>query len=419
MRIALTKKTVATVLPKDRPYELRDAQVRGLLLRVQPSGYKAWIVTWAHGKRRTLGSTDHISLDQARDIARKVMAEYVQSGLPNIAKPELPRITLRAYLDDHYALWAKTELKRADDALRRIEQAFADLLPMTLKDINAKVIERWWVTRLKDTVRPGARQTITKATASRNLATLRSALSKAVKWGMLEANPVTEAALKVSKPRSVVRFLSPAEEHSLRAALTSRDYAVSLARKSGNRWRADRKRALLPEIPTGAYADHLHPLVLLAMNTGLRKGELLSLDWSDINMQARLLTVRPEHAKSGRQRHVPLNGEAMTVLRQWVSQSTGNGAVFGVAGMKSSWEKLLIDAKIINFRFHDLRHHFASKLVMAGVDLNTVRELLGHADLTMTLRYAHLAPEHLAAAVAKLTYGQPRPASAPQFGEPR
>ncbi|HED4874644.1 TPA: DUF4102 domain-containing protein [Stenotrophomonas maltophilia] len=147
MRIALTKKTVATVLPKDRPYELRDAQVRGLLLRVQPSGHKAWIVTWTHGKRRTLGSTEHVSLDQARDIARKVVAEYVQSGLPNIAKPELPRITLRAYLDDHYALWAKTELKRADDALRRIEQAFADLLPMTLKDINAKVIERWWVTR--------------------------------------------------------------------------------------------------------------------------------------------------------------------------------------------------------------------------------------------------------------------------------
>lgn len=91
MRIALTKKTVATVIPKDRPYELRDAQVRGLLLRVQPSGHKAWIVTWTHGKRRTLGSTEHVPLDQARDIARKVVAEYVQSGFTQHRKARAPK----------------------------------------------------------------------------------------------------------------------------------------------------------------------------------------------------------------------------------------------------------------------------------------------------------------------------------------
>ena len=73
-----------------------------------------------------------------------------------------------------------------------------------------------------------------------------------------------------------------------------------------------------------------------------------------------------------------------------------------LADVKSAWLPLVDAAKVRAFRFHDFRHTFASKLVMAGVDLNTVRELLGHADLKMTLRYAHLAPEHKAAAVAKL-----------------
>jgi integrase len=208
--------------------------------------------------------------------------------------------------------------------------------------------------------------------------------------------------MTAAKPRSVVRFLSPAEEQRLRATLTARDLDHAAARMSANEWRAARNRPLFPNVPKGAYADHLTPVVLLAMNTGLRKGELLALDWSDINLQARMLTVRPENAKSGKQRHVPLNIEAMTVLRKWASQAGDSGSVFGIASVKTSWDTLLTTAQIENFRFHDLRHHFASRLVMAGVDLNTVRELLGHADLTMTLRYAHLAPEHLAAAVEKL-----------------
>jgi integrase len=153
------------------------------------------------------------------------------------------------------------------------------------------------------------------------------------------------------------------------------------------------------------FADHLEPIVLLAMNTGMRRGEILSLRWENVSFETKTLTVLFEHAKSGKTRHIPQNGEAMRTLQAWQADTDGNGIVFKDANGKAmtdigkGWDKLLEDAGITNFRFHDLRHHFASKLVMASVDLNTVRELLGHGDLAMTLRYAHLAPEQKAAAV--------------------
>lgn len=151
------------------------------------------------------------------------------------------------------------------------------------------------------------------------------------------------------------------------------------------------------------------------MNTGLRHGELFSLRWSNIDLEHRNLTVAGSYAKSGTTRQIPLNDEAVELLKQWQSQMVqDSGFVFTgkvgsrVNNARKAWQKLLQDAGIEHFRWHDLRHHFASKLVMAGVDLNTVRELLGHSTITMTLRYAHLAPEHKAAAVARIASGTSR-----------
>jgi len=235
------------------------------------------------------------------------------------------------------------------------------------------------------------------------LAALRAALSKAIDWKLLDVNPLLGLKNKTIESRKIIRYLIPAEEARLRSALAERDQRGVNARASGNAWRAERKKALLQVIPESGYCDHLTPVVLLAINTGLRRAELLSLTWNDIDFNAKIITVRAEQAKSGRQRHVPLNSEAKTVLTNWREQCSDTSNVFQPNDIKSSWVNLLDQAKIRSFRFHDLRHHFASRLVTKGVDLNTVRELLGHADIKMTLRYAHLAPDHLAAAVAKLS----------------
>jgi integrase len=138
------------------------------------------------------------------------------------------------------------------------------------------------------------------------------------------------------------------------------------------------------------------------MNTGLRRGEVVKLRWGSVDFNRRLLTVEGRNAKNRQTRHVPLNNEAVCVLRNWREQAGTGARIFDVVGFQTAWETVLKRARISNFRWHDLRHHFASRLVQNGVPLNTVRDLLGHGSVGMSLRYAHLAPDQRREAVAKL-----------------
>jgi len=192
-----------------------------------------------------------------------------------------------------------------------------------------------------------------------------------------------------------IRFLSVPEGQSLRRAMSRRDDEARASRTSGNLWRTGRDYGVLPDIPKKGFADSLTPAVLVSLNTGLRRGELTSLNWTDIDLAGKRLTVRAGYAKSGKARHIPLNREALDALKRWHRQNPGL-KVFPISDAKRAWSALLAEAKIAHFQWQDLRHDFAARLVIAGVDLDTVRELLGHSGIKAIWRYAHLAPKHKA-----------------------
>ncbi|HTT07404.1 MAG TPA: site-specific integrase [Gammaproteobacteria bacterium] len=163
---------------------------------------------------------------------------------------------------------------------------------------------------------------------------------------------------------------------------------------------------------------HLSDFIRLALNTGCRRGELLKLEWSRVDLKRNLIHLDGSHTKTGRRRSVPLNSMALEVLssraRFREKYCPDNPWVFAhkdgkrIQSVKKSFASACRKAGITNFRVHDLRHTCAAWLVSAGVPLPEVRDLLGHSTVRMTERYAHLAPENVRAAVARLENMQSR-----------
>jgi integrase len=380
----LTNTLVSKVKPGAKPYEIRDAGLKGLILRVQPSGAITYYFEYRRGKRMLVGPADALSPEQARDIARDIEHEYRKGEDPIEKRKRLQAQSYTQFLDDIYQPYLSTKLRNGvnnsenvTETIAILKRGFREFDGLQLTDITPLLIEKWRQRRHSEG--------ISAARIKRQMNDLRACLNRAVTWGALASNPLDEIESTKLDTSAKVRYLSPDEEVRLRQSLSVRQ----------------------------TYADHIKPAVLLSLNTGLRQGELLKLKWSDIDLDLKNLTVRGEGSKSGQTRHIPLNEEALMELRRWKDQpgvksltyvfADANGQPF--RNMRTSWEGVLLEAGISDFRWHDLRHDFASKLVMAGVDLNTLRELLGHSDYKMTLRYAHLAPKHKQDAVNRLSNG--------------
>jgi integrase len=400
MKQKITARTLASLETTGKEYEVHDTTVPGLFIRVTAAGAKSYVVTWARGRKKTLGRVGVLTLDQAQQEALQYLSEARTHGEPLAVTQGRRGVgipTLDSFLDDQFEPWALTHHKDGASGVQDIRSGFKDLLKLRLDEIDVRRVERLrsgWLAAGK-----------APATANRKLVRLKGVLSRAVEWGIIADHPLASMKrLKVDQ-RGRVRYLLKDEEKRLREALNAREEEIRTERDSANQWRKDRKRELLPDLRQAAYADHLKPLVLLSLNTGMRRGEVFSLRWPDVDLKNKIVTVEGDTSKSGQTRHIPLNREALETLKGWTKQGAGAGHIFpGKAGARldnvnSSWGALLERAAITGFRWHDLRHTFASKLVMAGVPLNTVRDLLGHSDIQMTLRYAHLAPDTKAQAV--------------------
>jgi integrase len=226
-------------------------------------------------------------------------------------------------------------------------------------------------------------------TVNNHLTVLNKCLKIANSWFELDNVPVIKW-LKV--PPQKYDFLSPGEGQSLL------DHAQGI-------WRE---------------------MILLAMKTGLRYGELRALDWSDINWNTRTLTVRRSFCrnvmgstKSNKERHIPLTGEVCRALSR---RSQDHGLIFSGEGKRPLSNKVLYEslravcrkAQLRQIGWHTLRHTFASHLAMAGASMKAIQELMGHSDIKTTLRYAHLTPSILRNTVELLepegltqNFGQP------------
>jgi integrase len=285
---------VKQLRPRAKPFEVRDTRVKGFLLRVQSSGAMTYYVEYRRGRRIKIGRSDVITPDRAREHARDILATAQFGGDPMEERRLANAHTLRSFVDEVYRPWAVANIRTAAATVKRLQSSFAELSEKKLGDLTPWIIEKWRASRIKHGAAP--------ATVNRDLDDLKSSLTKAVAWGLLEANPIAGVKRSRIDAARSPRFLSANEEQRLRRALDDREERIRQKRGSGNAWRSARGYPLLPNSRDAAFADHLKPLVILSLHTGMRRGELFALTWENVDLGAGRVTVPGATAKSGRTR---------------------------------------------------------------------------------------------------------------------
>jgi integrase len=342
----------------DRPQKISDrSTVRSCkhcsaALTINPD---LWIDYYHHGKRK------REKIGPSRVLAETVLAkrkvEIAENRFLDIRKDH--KVKFDELCDMYLEVHAKPNKKSwhsDEDTIKVLKKFFGGRY---LSEITPLMVDKFKMAR--------AQQKVSPATVNRALACLKCMFNKAILWGKADENPARQVKL-FKEDNKRIRYLE-------------KDEIVKLLAKC---------------------RGHLKAIVIVALNTGMRKGEILGLKWHDCDFRRNIIYLY--NTKNGEKREVPMNAQVKTTLIR-VRKHPESAYIFcnkkgaPYKDIKKSFLTALDKSGILNFHFHDLRHTFASHLVMSGVDLNTVRELMGHKSLDMTLRYSHLSPDHKQRAV--------------------
>jgi len=271
-----------------------------------------------------------------------------------------PGRTLRAIKTDH-------------SRMRNLNDFFGDYF---LLKITPGMIEDFKASRLNKVapLKAGHLEKVAPSTVNRDLALLRHLLKRAVDWGFLNQSPFRGISF-YREPQGRERVLSKTEFEEL---LTNSSPSLRI-------------------------------IILIAYHAGLRKGEILDLRWSDIDLKNGFITVRS--SKINETRTVPLHSVLIEELKQYPPRLRSDFVIPNpqtgerLDSFKSAWNKAIRESGIEGFRFHDLRHTFASNLAMSGSDPMTIKKFTGHKTLGVLMRYSHLSDKHLREALERMKSG--------------
>lgn len=345
--------------------EYFDQRQKGFLLEVRASGGKTFYQRYTddHGLKRQyrIGPADVLSLDQAREKAKSIVAQALLGDDPQAQRQAKRQIlTFREVVEDHYMPHARQTKRswRTDDAMLRTH-----LVPA----FGSKPIDTVTAQDIRDFIARKQKQGYAPGTVNRAIILIRYIYNLAAKWQLAgsDHNPTRGIALASTEHRD--RFLTADEARALVASCE------------------------VDENQTAAQA------ILLLLLTGARRNEITHAKWDYVDWQNETLFVPV--SKSGKPRHIALTQRGIALLRR-LPRVDGNPYIFPspTTGLPSPslhypWIRIRDRAGLTDLRLHDLRHSFASFLVNSGTSLYVVQHLLGHTQPRTTQRYAHIAPQ--------------------------